>query len=207
MILPFSAEFERSYSDTYSNDYAKGTVYYSSKAIIFDVFEPIRQRMKLLQKEMILYYPQKRIAFLIKSKTSFFPPFVKNLGLKTVEKGLKWTNFSLKETFTHNDTTWRYWKNSKSKIEIVLAISEEKLCVVETNIPITKSKFKTYYQNYSKLQDLEIPTHIRTEGMLNGKKFKEEITLRNPKILNSSADSIFNFSIPKGVKIKEVKWP
>lgn len=173
--------------------------------VLFWVHDPVNQIFTFNQDTLILYYPDEKKAF--KIKTSNPLTLDTQWGLNR-EPDFSKLGYLFTKKIQSGDTLYSYWiSKGKSEIgSIVVGRFGDRIVFIEVKDNDQKLLAKTSYLNYLNYEDIYIPTQIHSFNIINSDTLEESISYDNIQFDIELPDSILNFRIPEGTEIKEVEW-
>ncbi|MEO0084645.1 MAG: hypothetical protein ABIJ94_02830, partial [candidate division WOR-3 bacterium] len=209
-IQPFTANFTRVSIKRDTEEIVKGTMYYIAPlCTYYEINEPIHQMISVVKNITTIYYPEEKKAFRIistnPSVSLFNQPFItddkNNDYLKKM--GLKQKNIEYK-----SDTVFIYYVplNEKNSINKFVTGKVGNKVVYSEMTMKDESGTKIYLKKHIKLNDIEIPTEIIYKRWSDLQCIEERTSYNNISPCPAISDSLNKFRVPKGIKIKEIKW-
>jgi len=187
-----------------------GKFYYagSDKFLLYFTQQPVKQFFTFNNDTLILYYPEDKIAFKIKLNYPLFN--IRNKLSFFLDKELNFTNlgFLFVNKASIADTSYTYWvpKNDKIGIKvIIIGKIENNISSIEIKDAQNQST-KVLYNKYIKFKSLFLPTDVKIIEFWKNDTITEHYRYQNLQFNSELPDSIRNFTIPKGTKIKTVIW-
>jgi outer membrane lipoprotein-sorting protein len=179
--------------------------------VVVEVDTPLEQVMAITDKVMLIYYPNAKKAFRIKSKNPVPPPFIQTiLGAMKEDYGLIKQGYTFIKHEKKGDTLHTYWapppKQKKILGTFILGTLSNKLVYAEAQTPDGTPAIKSFYRNHLKFGDSYIPLDISSEYYNESEITREHITFSDVKFNPVIPDRILNFKIPDGIPTKEVEW-
>jgi len=208
----FAAQIERILVERNKEEIVRGIIYYQTPQKIFiEVDTPIEQVMSIADKVMLIYYPNAKKAFRIKSKNPIPLPFIQTIiGAMKEDYGLIKQEYTFIKHEKKGDTIYTYWEppsKQKKRLGIfILGTLSNKLVYAEAQTPDGTQAVKSFYRKHLKFGDSYIPLDISSEYYDKSEVTREHIIFSNVKFNPVIPDRILNFKIPDGIPTKEVEW-
>lgn len=166
--------------------------------------------MVLEGNEILIYYPDSRQAFKIKSQTpSVIPFFEAFIGVIKEDYGLGELGYKFSHYDKKGNILISYWKPERkfSKIigECILAYRENKLIFLEIKNPDNQTFSRIEYANHIKYGNIYFPLEILTTKKKGSAISIERVIYKNPVFNSPLPPEVVNFKIPEGVTIKEIQ--
>ncbi len=212
LIYPFSSlsvGFERKVKEGEEVDCSSGLIYFTGDKTIARVLSPHHQWMVVEGRSLVIYYPERKLAFRIKSRTAvnlpFFSAFLSSLR---EDFGLKDSKFEKVKEYLKDGLRVAVWKPSRtispylSKVEI--SFRQGKMVRVEVFSGQGELISLTEFSDYREVEGLNFPMRIRIERPL--KKKVEEILFRDLQLNPSLPAEVVNFRLGEDVEVREVEW-
>ncbi len=212
LIYPFSSlkvAFERKVKEGNEVDCSSGWIYFTGSRTIAQVLSPHHQWMVIEGKTLVIYYPERKLAFKIKSRTSvnlpFFSAFLSSLR---EDFGLKDNKFEKVNEYLKNGLKVAVWKPSKaissylSKVEI--SFRQGKMVRVEVFNGQGELVSLSEFSDYREIEGLPFPMRIKIKRPL--KKKEEEIVFSHLELNPELPAEVVNFRIGEDVEVREVEW-
>lgn len=210
-----SLNFTRELTENDKTEITTGTLHYDVKAarVVVEVTEPLKQIMVVQDKVLEIYYPVENQAFRFIAKGRIPLPFVESIIQSTqAEYRLTAIGYSLDRYEIVDDVLYTYWtppEKAKDKLgTVILGSQAGRLISTEVKTSDDKLNAKSYYWKHAKLGDSHIPMEVTSS--LYGPKSEvlehEHVVYSDPQFNTQPPPPIFQFEIPKSVKVKEIKW-
>jgi outer membrane lipoprotein-sorting protein len=212
MLNTFSAQVERTLVEHNKEEIVKGIIYYQApNNVVVEVHTPLEQIMAITDKVMLIYYPNAKKAFRIKSKNPIPPPFIQTIiGAMKEDYGLIKQGYTFIKHEKKGDTLYTYWeppsKQKKNLGVFILGTLSNKLVYAEAQIPDGTPAVKSFYQKHLQFGDSYIPLDISSEYYNESDIMREHIIFSDVKFNPVIPDHILEFKIPDGIPVKEVEW-
>lgn len=214
VLATFSATFERKVIEHYSQEITRGTVYYQAPGkVVVEVTDPVNQVMVVKDNSMIIYYPNDRKAFRIKTEHSIPLPFIQGIiSMMQEDYGLTGQGFMLVRHEVIRDTLYTSWdppgKNKKFLGGFILGKIEEKIVYAEAKTPTGKIAAKSFYHDHIRWGGKFIPLKVLSEvyNPSGSLQQQETVIYSNVNFNPVIPDHIVNFKIPDTIPLKEIKW-
>lgn len=210
-----SLDFTRELTENDKTEIIAGTLHYDVNAarVVVEVTQPLKQIMVVQDKMLEIYYPLENQAFRFIAKGRIPLPFVESILQSTqAEYGLTATGYSLNRHEIADDVLYTYWtppEKAKDKLGIIILGSRDsKLISAEVKTPDDKLSAQSFYRKHAKLGDSYIPMEVVSSLYRPNSEVLEyeHVIYSNPQLNAQPPAPIFQFEIPKSVKVKEIKW-
>ncbi len=214
-LQTLSLDFTRELTEKGTTEHIAGTLHYDMKSsrVVIEVTKPLKQIMIVKDKVLEIYYPEQQQAFRFISEGRVPLPFVESIIQSTqAEYGLTAIGYSLDKHDVIDKVLYTYWKppeNAKETLGIViLGMRDDQLISAEIKNPAGYIIGRSRYQHHKKIGINYIPMTVTSSTYSEKSEVlqNEEIVYSNPQVNIEPRNPILNFTIPKSVKIKEVKW-
>jgi len=209
----FSAKFNRTFVEHNKKEVVEGTIYYQApNKVVTEIDTPIEQIMAVIGKAMLIYYPNEKKAFRIKSKNPIPPPFIQTIiGSMKDDYGLIELGYALVRHEKKGDTIYTHWKPpSKHKKVLGMFIlgtaPKNKIVSAETHQSNGRIAIKSVYRKHITFGERYIPREIFTEYYDKSGITQEHVIFSDVKFNPSLPDRVLNFKIPDSIPIKEVEF-
>ena len=212
LIYPFSSlkvAFERTVKEEGEIEQAKGWIYFTGERTLAEIVSPHHQWMLVEGKSLVIYYPERKLAFKIISRTSVSLPFFSAfLASLREDFGLKDNKFEKAGEQLREGFKVAIWKPSRSispylsRVEIFFR--DGKMRRVEVYSGQNELISLTEFENYQQVEGLAFPMRITIK---RPEKKKEEVIIFSKLELNPVLPShITGFKIPDDAQVREVEW-
>ncbi len=214
-LKTLSLDFTRELTENGETERIAGTLHYDVRAtrVLVEVTKPVKQIMIVKDKVLEIYYPEQEQAFRFISEGRIPLPFVESIIQATqAEYGLTAIGYSLDKHDVVDSVLYTYWKPPEKAKEtlgvVILGMRDDRLISAEIKNPAGYIIGRSRYQNHKKIGINYIPMTV-TSSTYGGKSEvlqHERIVYNNPQVNVETPNSILNFTIPKAVEVKEIKW-
>ena len=214
-LKTLSLDFTRELTENGKTEHIAGTLHYDVKTarVVVEVKKPLKQTMIVKGKVLEIYYPDQKQAFRFISEGRIPLPFVESIIQSTqAEYGLTAIGYSLDKHDVIDKVLYTYWKppeKSKDTLGVViLGMHDDQLISAEIKSPSGYIIGRSHYQHHKKIGINYIPMMV-TSSTYNEKSEvlqNERIVYSNPQVNAEPPNPILNFTIPKSVEVKEIKW-
>lgn len=188
----------------------KGRIYYYQGKTSVQIFSPVTQWMFLKGNELLIYYPDRKLAFKIKSVSVMQIPFFSAFLYSVMEDfGLREKGFVLMKEEVKDNARISLWKKEKRGVLpllkfVKLYFKKGKMIRVEllgdSGEIISSMLFSRHRQFFGLYFPLKIVIfRHRQEG-------KEEVVFEQPLFNAKIPEKVVNFRLPEGVKVDEIHW-
>ena len=214
-LKTLSMDFTREISENGKKEQIEGTLHYDveKSRVVIDVKNPIKQIMVAKENKLEIYYPEQKQAFRFISAGPVPLPLVETIIQSTqAEYGLTAIGYTLNKHDIVDDILYTYWmppEKAKDKLgTVILGIQSDRLISAEVKNPKEILVARTLYQKHKRIGVAYIPMQViaSTYGENSDIIRQEKILFSNPKANIENPDPILNFTIPRSVKVKEIKW-
>ena len=214
-LKTLSLDFTRELTENGETEHIAGTLHYDVKAarVVVEVTTPLKQTMIVKDKVLEIYYPEQKQAFRFISEGRIPLPFVESIVQSTqAEYGLTAIGYSLDKHDVIDKVLYTHWKppeKAKDTLGIViLGMRDDRLISAEIKNPAGYIIGRSRYQHHKKIGINYIPMTVTssTYGEKSEVLQNEEIVYSNPQVNMETSNRILNFTIPKSVEVKEIKW-
>lgn len=214
-LKTLSLDFTRELTENDKTEHIAGTLHYDIKAgrAVVEVTQPLKQIMTVKDNVLEIYYPVEKQAFRFTSEGRVPLPFVESIIQSTqVEYGLTALGYILDRHDIVDEVLYTHWSppaKAKDKLgHVILGMRDDRLISAEVKNPEGHIIGRSRYQNHSKIGTNYIPMAVTssTYGEKSEVHQHEKIIYSNPQVNAETPNPILNFTIPKSVEVKEVKW-
>ena len=214
-LQTLSLDFTREVTENEKTERIAGTLHYDAKTarVIVEVREPLKQIMVVKDKALEIYYPQQKQAFRFISEGRIPLPFVESIIQSTqAEHGLTMMGYSLEKHDIVDEILYSYWsppKKAKDQLgSIILGMQDDRLISAEVKNPKGHIVARSHYQNHSKVGMNYVPMMVTSSTYDEKSEViqHEQVIYSNPQTNADPLNPILNFTIPKSVEVKEIKW-
>ena len=214
-LKTLSLEFVRELTENGKTEHITGTLHYDVKTarVVVEVTEPIKQIMIVKDKVLEIYYPEQKQAFRFISEGRIPLPFVESIIQSTqAEYGLTAVGYSLDKHDVVDKVLYTYWKPPEKAKDslgaVILGMHDDRLISAEIKNPAGYVIGRSRYQNHRKIGINYVPMTVTssTYGEKSEVLQHEQIIYNNPQVNAETPNPILNFTIPKSVEVKEIKW-
>ena len=214
-LKTLSLDFTRELTENGKTEHIAGILHYDVKAarVVVEVTQPLKQIMVVKDKALEIYYPIEKQAFRFISKGRIPLPFVESIIQSTqAEYGLTAVGYSLEKHDIVDKVLYTYWappEKAKEKLgTVILGMRDDRLISAEVKNPKGYIIARSHYQDHSKIGVSYIPMKVTSSTY--GPKVEvlqsEHILYSNAQVNVDSPNPMLNFTIPKSVEVKEIKW-
>ena len=214
-LKTLSLDFTRELTENGKTEEIAGTLYYDVKTarVVVEVSKPVKQIMVVKDKVLEIYYPAEKQAFRFISEGRIPLPFIESIIQSTqAEYGLTAIGYTLDKHEVIDSVLYTHWKppeKAKDKLgSVILGMHDDRLISAEIKNPAGYLIGRSRYQNHRKIGINHIPMTVisSTYGEKSEVLQREQIDYSNPQVNIETPNPILNFTIPKSVEVKEVKW-
>lgn len=206
-------EFTRTlYSPSSPPEIVKGFIFFSQdNSLYLEVTSPVSQRIALTGKQMSIYYPEERKAFVIESANPLLLPFASAfLGSLRESMGLAELGFTTSSLTRRLDTivsTWSPPRSAKTAVSKVVLYEVGGVVVLSESydakgVLSTRAVFK----NHIDIKSGRVPTEIYGGWQTSRGWTKENLDFSNPETIRTLPDHLNDFKIPSDVVPRKVQW-
>lgn len=208
-----SVDFIRSlYPPNNPAEVVKGVLFYAGTGKVYvEVTSPVLQHITLTGKEMIVYYPKDRIAFIFQSNNPLTLPFASAfMGSVRENLGMPELGFTLSDVDNRGDSILSTWAPPPVLKQVLgkIILTEVNGVVVRSESFSVKGALSTraLYKSHASISQGKVPMEIYGGWQTSAGWTRENILFSNPKNLNSLPTYLNNFTIPPDVKPRRVQW-
>ncbi len=214
-LQTLSLDFTRELTEKGSTERIAGTLHYDLKSsrVVVEVTKPLKQIMIVKDKVLEIYYPDQKQAFRFISEGRIPLPFVESIIQATqAEYGLTAIGYSLDKHDVVDKVLYTHWKPPEKAKDtlgvVILGMRDDQLISAEIKNPAGYIIGRSRYQHHKKIGINYIPMTVTssTYGEKSEVLQNEQIVYSNPQVNAETPNSILNFTIPKSVEVKEIKW-
>ena len=214
-LRTLSLDFTRELTEKGTTEHIAGTLHYDRKSsrVVVEVTKPLKQIMIVKGKVLEIYYPDQKQAFRFISEGRIPLPFVESIIQSTqAEYGLTAIGYSLDKHDVIDRVLYTHWKppeKAKGTLGVViLGMRDDQLISAEIKNPAGYIIGRSRYQHHKKIGINYIPMTVTssTYGEKSEVLQNEQIVYSNPQVNMETPNPILNFTIPKSVEVKEIKW-
>ncbi len=214
-LKTLSLDFKRELTENDKTEHIAGTLHYDLKSsrVVVEVTKPLKQIMIVKDKVLEIYYPDQKQAFRFISEGRIPLPFVESIIQSTqAEYGLTAIGYSLDKHDVVDKVLYTHWKPPEKAKDtlgvVILGMRDDQLISAEIKNPAGYIIGRSRYQHHKKIGINYIPMTVtsstydeKSEVLQN-----EQIVYSNPQVNAETPNPILNFTIPKSVEVKEIKW-
>ena len=214
-LKTLSLDFTRELTENGKTEHIAGTLHYDVKTarVVVEVTKPVKQIMIVKDNVLEIYYPIEKQAFRFTSEGRIPLPFIESIIQSTqAEYGLTAIGYILDKHDVINEVLYTYWKppeKAKDKLgSVILGMHNDRLISAEIKNPEGYIIGRSRYQNHSEIGTNYIPMEVTssTYGEKSEILQQEKIVYSNSQVNVETPNPILNFTIPKSVEVKEIKW-
>lgn len=213
-VRNISVKFTQTIIKEASNEVVKGNIYYQSQPserTILKITEPITQWMVIEEKVMLIYYPNEQKAFRFTSENPFSLPFFQAfIGVVKDDFGLSEAGFTLARSEIKKDMLLTYWEPPKQAKKVlgntIIGLRKDKLVFVEVQDAKGRKLAKTTYHNHFQYGERFFPLEVTSVQYQKDSSIVEKVVYTNPQFNVAFPQEVVDFKVPKGIKIKEIRW-
>lgn len=208
-------DFTRELTEKGSTERIAGTLHYDLKSsrVVVEVTNPLKQIMIVKDKVLEIYYPDQEQAFRFISEGRIPLPFVESIIQSTqAEYGLTAIGYTLDKHDVIDKVLYTHWKPPEKAKDtlgvVILGMRDDQLISAEIKNPAGYIIGRSRYQHHKKIGINYIPMTVTssTYGEKSEVLQSEQIVYSNPQVNSETSNPILNFTIPKSVEVKEIKW-
>ncbi len=209
LIFPFSTlkvDFIRHTEE----ETVKGRIYYYQGKTSVQIFSPLTQWMFLKENELLIYYPNRKLAFKIKSASVMQIPFFSAFLYSVMEDfGLREKGFVLAKEEEGEEGRISLWKKEKEGVLpqlkfVKLYFKGGKMIRVELLGDSEEIISRMFFSKHREFFGLYFPLKIVIFRCRH--KGKEEVLFEKPLFNAKIPEEVVNFRLPEGVKVDEIRW-
>lgn len=206
-------QFTRSlYAPSSSPDIVSGTMYFTPQGMVhIEITSPVTQHISLTGKDMTIYYPKERKAFVFSSDNPLSLPFASAfIGATRESMGLSDLGFTTSSVSRSSDSiisTWLPPVSARTSLQKVV-LAEVNGVVVRSESFDAKGALSTraVYKNYVSIMQGQVPLEIY--GGWQSKKgwTRENLEFSDPRSVAALPPHLNDFTIPSDVIPRRVQW-
>ena len=214
-LKTLALDFTRELTENGKTEEIAGTLHYDVKTarVVVEVTKPVKQIMVVKDKVLEIYYPAEKQAFRFISEGRIPLPFIESIIQSTqAEYGLTAIGYTLDKHEVIDSVLYTHWKPPEKAKDtlgsVILGMHDDRLISAEIKNPAGYLIGRSRYQNHRKIGINHIPMTVisSTYGEKSEVLQREQIDYSNPQVNIETSNPILNFTIPKSVEVKEVKW-
>lgn len=205
--------FTRSlYAPASPPEIVEGNIYYSQKgAVHIEVTSPVNQLITLTGKEMQLYYPKERKAFVFESANPMSLPFASAFLASTRESfGLPEIGFTVLSVVRAGDSVISSWgppPAGRQQVEkVVMTEVNGDVVKTESYAPKNKLSTRTTYKNFVSIQQGRVPLEIYGGWQTPKGWTRENLMFSDPTTIAALPAHLNGFTIPPDVTPRRTQW-
>jgi hypothetical protein len=206
-------QFTRSlYAPSSTPDIVSGTMYFTPTGLVhIEITSPIIQHISLTGKEMTIYYPKERKAFVFSSQNPLSLPFASAfIGATRESMGLSDLGFSTSTISRSSDTiisTWIPPASARTSLQKVV-LAELNGVVVRSESFDAKGALSTraVYKNYVSIKQGQVPLEIYGGWQSKNGWTRENLEFTDPSTVDALPPHVNDFKIPSDVTPRKVQW-
>lgn len=190
----------------------KGRIYFTpDNALYLEVTSPVSQLITQVGKQMSIYYPEERKAFVIESANPLMLPFASAfLGSLRESMGLAELGFTTTSLNRRFDTIISEWspplvaKTAVSRVVLFELAGD----VVQSESYDAKGLLSTraVFKNHSTIKQGRVPMQIYGGWQSSRGWTRENLEFSNPETIQALPDHLNDFKIPSDVVPRRVQW-
>ncbi len=212
-IQTLALDFQRITEETGKpKEVISGHLYFQQPYWMYvDVTSPVHQIMLSEKRQLLIFYPESKQAFRIRTKKDNPPIFVQGLLASLREDfGLEEMGYKLTGHKTLGDTLVTIWVPPSDKAKVLgkftLKIVNNRLVEARTASANGTTQTVSRYSTYKKFGRFWLPLRIATQTGDAWHRKKEVLVYKNVQLNVVVPDSLLRFSIPPKVPVKELTW-
>ena len=215
-LKTLSLDFTRELTENEKTEHIVGILHYdvAKWQVAIEVIQPVKQIMVAKDNILEIYYPVEKQAFRFISKGPVPLPLVESIlqATQAVYGLTALMGYTLDRHDVVDGVIYTYWdppEKEKDKLGIIiLGKRDDKLISAEVKNPEGNLVAKTLYQNHTKIGINYIPMKVTSSayGTKSEVLRSEKIVYSNPQANVDPPNPMLNFTIPKSVEVKEIKW-
>jgi hypothetical protein len=202
-----SLEFHKTVLQGEKTESVSGRACYRAPlSAVFDITNPIRQRMIFRSNTLLLYYPDRSEGLRIRSRSPVLMPFFHEFLIAfSVKSGFK--GLILAKSEKKGATEFQYWEAAKALPDgterLLLVLKDGLPNLAEAKTKKGKLVFRAEYHDYFRWGPYRMPGRVETlRHDEDGSPIRTEITYAPSK----EAVTIDPFKIPADTRWKDIKW-
>lgn len=212
-LRTFVSDFQREFVNRGQKETISGRVFYdvNLKKLLIRVDQPLRQWMVLEGRETIIYYPDKKQAFRIKTQIEAVMPFFQVfIGCVEEDFGLGRLGYAMagyEKKGMSLTSNWTPPKNmAKNLGDVVLVYESNRLVSAEYKTPKGAPASKGTFGRHIPFGGYFFPLEISIESKYEGGSTTEKVAYVNPEFNGALPEDVRAFKLPPGVMVKDVEW-
>ncbi len=192
-------------------DSSSGVFYVKKMDYMYlEVTHPIHQIMVIEGNETLIYYPERRLAYRLKSKNPVLMPFIPQLiASQRADVGFDNLGLKLEKQKFQGDSLLSYWVSPDPDKSIgryqMIQVNDLPIQIFYVS-PDSMFASKILFAAYRQVDDLMLPHQIITENVSVKGVTIEKIYLSNLKKNQPLPSEIVQFDLPDEVTVEEREW-
>ncbi|NOX36084.1 MAG: hypothetical protein GXO78_00955 [Calditrichaeota bacterium] len=192
-------------------DSSSGTFYVKKMEYMYlEVTHPIHQIMVIEGNETLIYYPDRKLAFRLKSKNPVLMPFIPQLiASQRADIGFDNLGLKLEKQEFQGDSLISYWISPDPEKNIgryqMIQVNDLPIQIFYVS-PDSMFASKILFTAYRQVDDLMLPHRIITENVSVKGVTIERIYLTDLKKNLPLPPEIVQFDLPDDVTVEEKEW-
>ncbi len=210
--IPFrtlSGTLHRELVDRGISEVIWGEFYYAFPDYFYlHVKHPVNQIVSFRKGSMVIFYPDERKAFEMKSDRHLSLPFVQAFQVLSSDLGLSKLGYELIAKEDKADTLVTRWVPKGKKPVGGVVIKKVKGMILSLTVLNRDGEkvAETFYNDYSRYGSVDIPKTIISLSHAQGDTLRETITYGDVKLNLELPEDIADFRLPEGVKAEVIEW-
>ena len=211
-----SLNFTRELTENEKTERIVGILHYdvAEWRVTVEVTQPVEQIMIAKDNILEIYYPVEKQAFRFISKGPVPLPLVESIlqATQAVYGLTALMGYTLDKHDVIDGVIYTYWNPPEKKKDILGVITlgkhDDRLISAEVKNPTGQLIARTLYQDHTKIGISYIPMKVTFSayGTKSEVTRSEKIVYSNPQANINPPHPMLNFTIPKSVKVEEIKW-
>lgn len=212
-VTTFQAGLVREIQAGPKQDRVTGNVFFSATTgrLLIEVVSPLHQWVVVTGKEMLLYYPERRLAFRVISRADTTMPFFQVMwncfkeDFDLARQGYTITKYERRGTTLVS--TWKPPASLASHLSsATLEYEGNKLLRVEHKTARGNVLTRAVFGQHVPLSGYFLPLEVSILYGSRAGSTEERVTYANPRFNHPLPPEVVNFEIPSGTEIKEIVW-
>ena len=213
-VFPFqtiSGEFLKIYERNNVIDSVYSRFYFNSTPFMYiETKKPFHQIMIIKQKETLVYYPNRKLAYRLTSeRPPLFPAISYLIAFFHAEEGFSNLGLNLQQQDFRGDTLITIWGSPDPKKKFghyrLLQVNDQTIEVTYTS-PDTSIINVLRFNDFTQINQVVLPQTIVSEQTSPKYYSIETIRLSGLKINLSIPPEYVNFQVPEDTKVVEKEW-
>ena len=203
-----SGKFYRTLTEEGDTERVSGTLYLQPGQNFFlEVTTPVHQIVTLRAETLILYYPERQLAFKLRSSLQMLPLGSQVFALNEQDL-LKQSGFVFLNREARGDTTWSFWSHPQEHLTLKLGTVQNRL--VRLTLENTEKQrifFQVVVNEYREIQPgLWFPSSIQTLDATTATPIIEKVAFRDLRLTSEVPHWVQSFVLPPQTEVRIRGW-